>query len=771
MPVLMPVLIRVKIVIFVGEFSLTSITLFLPMKNILVSLLFVSFCGSVLAQVPVVTSVQILKAEDARRYDQTLEGLMKSPNPAVRSRATIAAGRVGDKRAVPAIAALFEDRKNEGRVWAAAAFALGEIESAEGGEAVLNVLKAESGYAKRDKELLSRAVEAAGKIVAANPSDNSLADLKLAIIRVLNDEIESGEPITDVVLSGLTAILRVRPEGGDAVAAKFIDSSDERVRADALNTLTRLRSKERLGDIRGLLRRDPDAVVRANAARVLGAAEDKEALPLLLDYAVNGDDLRVRVASIRSLASLKDASVAQKMIERGNELLIPVHGDPAPLKLGEKRVLKPIEVPLPKSELLEIATSLGRLLASTENASAIAFLTKFAIADGYTSSETMVAFARIAPNAFLALSAPPNSYSDFRVTAAYAQGFAEIASLKNDEMNAEAGKKLTNHIVGMGTGVEAKDQAKMMLAMPDLMRAQAALKPGNLDQILRGQIESEDVFIRASAAELLGERPLSKENFAAIQKAFTVSMIRDKRENDAMLAILNALAKLDKKAATGSFLMALYSRDYLVRKKVFEILDDKTLEKDAPGIPMMLKLARDKHQDQVQPYLSAFGTKLGQLLNSDIDYRRAASRKNGSVSAVLTTEKGTFTIVFNPEEAPLTVDNWVKLARAGYFNGLEVHRVVPNFVMQDGDPRGDGNGGPEWSIRCEINMLPFDRGAVGMALSGKDTGGSQWFVTHSAQPHLDGGYTVFGHVNEAGMKVVDNIVRGDKILKVTIAGR
>ena len=134
----------------------------------------------------------------------------------------------------------------------------------------------------------------------------------------------------------------------------------------------------------------------------------------------------------------------------------------------------------------------------------------------------------------------------------------------------------------------------------------------------------------------------------------------------------------------------------------------------------------------------------------------------------MTTEKGSFTIDLLPEDAPLTVDNFVKLARANYFNGLEVHRVVPNFVMQDGDPRGDGNGGPGWSIRCEINMVPYERGAVGMALSGKDTGGSQWFVTHSPQPRLDGGYTVFGHVNESDMKVVDNIVRGDKIISVRI---
>jgi cyclophilin family peptidyl-prolyl cis-trans isomerase len=121
-----------------------------------------------------------------------------------------------------------------------------------------------------------------------------------------------------------------------------------------------------------------------------------------------------------------------------------------------------------------------------------------------------------------------------------------------------------------------------------------------------------------------------------------------------------------------------------------------------------------------------------------------------------------------PEDAPLTVDNFIKLARADYFNGVEVHRVVPNFVMQDGDPHGDGNGGPGWSIRCEINMLPYERGVVGVALSGKDTGGSQWFVTHSPQPHLDGGYTVFGKVNETGMKVVDSIVRGDKIISVRV---
>jgi cyclophilin family peptidyl-prolyl cis-trans isomerase len=120
-----------------------------------------------------------------------------------------------------------------------------------------------------------------------------------------------------------------------------------------------------------------------------------------------------------------------------------------------------------------------------------------------------------------------------------------------------------------------------------------------------------------------------------------------------------------------------------------------------------------------------------------------------------------------PEDAPLNVDNFVQLARRRYFNGIVFHRVVPNFVIQGGDPRGDGNGGPGYQIRCEINEVPYRRGAVGMALSGKDTGGSQWFVTHAPQPHLDGGYTVFGNVI-AGMEVVDRIARGDVIKSIVV---
>jgi cyclophilin family peptidyl-prolyl cis-trans isomerase len=131
------------------------------------------------------------------------------------------------------------------------------------------------------------------------------------------------------------------------------------------------------------------------------------------------------------------------------------------------------------------------------------------------------------------------------------------------------------------------------------------------------------------------------------------------------------------------------------------------------------------------------------------------------------TTRGTFEAGLFPGAAPMTVESFVSLARAGFFDGTTIHRVVPDFVVQAGDPRGDGTGGPGYAIRDELNPIPYERGRIGMALSGPDTGGSQWFVALSRQPHLDGGYTVFGEV-AAGMEVVDRIEQNDRILSVRV---
>lgn len=138
--------------------------------------------------------------------------------------------------------------------------------------------------------------------------------------------------------------------------------------------------------------------------------------------------------------------------------------------------------------------------------------------------------------------------------------------------------------------------------------------------------------------------------------------------------------------------------------------------------------------------------------------------------ATINTNQGIIKIELYPNIAPFTVQNFVKLGEKGYYNNTVFHRVVPNFVIQGGDPTGTGYGGPGYSIRSEFSPSSFEEYAVGMASSGKDTEGSQFFITHSPQPHLDGKYTLFGRVIE-GFEVVDRIQIGDYIETISFAAK
>ncbi len=140
-------------------------------------------------------------------------------------------------------------------------------------------------------------------------------------------------------------------------------------------------------------------------------------------------------------------------------------------------------------------------------------------------------------------------------------------------------------------------------------------------------------------------------------------------------------------------------------------------------------------------------------------------------TATLTTKYGDMKIEFFDNDAPITVDNFVRLAKSGYYDGLTFHRVIPDFVVQGGDPTGTGAGGPGYSIKCELtgDNQYHDRGVLSMAHAGKDTGGSQFFICHSRRntSHLDHKHTCFGKVTE-GVDIVDQIRQGDKIEKIVV---
>lgn len=139
--------------------------------------------------------------------------------------------------------------------------------------------------------------------------------------------------------------------------------------------------------------------------------------------------------------------------------------------------------------------------------------------------------------------------------------------------------------------------------------------------------------------------------------------------------------------------------------------------------------------------------------------------------AIVKTEKGDMTVQFYDQDAPGHVANFIKLAKSGFYNGTVFHRVIPDFVVQGGDPTGTGAGGPGYSIDCELDggNQYHDRGVLSMAHRGRNTGGSQFFICHSRNntAHLDGNHTCFGKVVE-NIDVIDDIRQGDKIVSIEV---
>ena len=274
-----------------------------------------------------------------------------------------------------------------------------------------------------------------------------------------------------------------------------------------------------------------------------------------------------------------------------------------------------------------------------------------------------------------------------------------------------------------------------------VLRAMARMKVPDVPELLLERIKDLDFGMRATAADLLGDLKPSggAEALRAAYKAGLPDLAYDARA-----AALEALAAYGAAEANETLKAALADSEWAVRLKAAELLD-----KLEPG---------GAHRQAMRP---APGTPPAAYSDPMV------IGPSTSPHVFIETSKGNIEFELAVLDAPQTSRNFMNLARKGFFNGLSIHRVVPNFVVQGGDARGDGSGGPGYTIRDELNDRPFLRGTVGMALSWKDTGGSQFFIMHSPAPHLDAKYTVFGHV-VAGMEVVDQIQQGDVIQRVRV---
>jgi cyclophilin family peptidyl-prolyl cis-trans isomerase len=274
-----------------------------------------------------------------------------------------------------------------------------------------------------------------------------------------------------------------------------------------------------------------------------------------------------------------------------------------------------------------------------------------------------------------------------------------------------------------------------------VLEALAKLHPPDAAKIVLDQLSSTDPFIRAGAADAIAElKP--PDGLAALTAAYT----RGQGDTTyvARAAAIVAAAAYGAEPSTPLLTTALADKDWAVRLRAAQLLKQFNPSSDAM---LRIRPAAVAHPELYEA---------PRLISPEY-----------STQAYIETERGTIQIEMAMFDAPQTVENFVTLARKGFFDNSVIHRVVPDFVIQGGDPRADGEGGPGYSIRDELNERPYLRGTVGMALDWADTGGSQFFITHSPQPHLDAKYTVFGRV-VSGMDVVDKIEQGDVIRRVRI---
>ncbi len=456
---------------------------------------------------------------------------------------------------------------------------------------------------------------------------------------------------------------------------------------------------------------DPDPWVRGWAARALGTVGDRDDVPRLrplLDDPAPGPIIQALRAARRLIESAKVA----------------------PPRDWTPRLLELMADPRPGVRLTAIEASAVWLLDEELSAA----LDRFA--DSGLRRERELALLALAEGEDPRATAWLLRFADapdpaLRARAAEAAGFLRADSVL---------ERLAGDDVARVRVAALDTRLAMLEAMPENGEPDAAA------ELARAALEDADLAVRATALGWAEDHPVIAGRALLPAMAAT----HNDRMADARLAGVRALAaraeaKGTERGPVVAVLLELAEdEDYLVRRAAVRALADLG---EAP------------------PPVGAVRADRSLGIYRGIVRRTAAPRR-----VDLVTERGTVGLELACPEAPLTCLSFLQLAAQGYYEGLTFHRVVPDFVVQAGDPRGDGWGGPGYAIRDEINTLRYRRGVLGMALSGPDTGGSQFFITLAPQPHLDGGYTVFGRV-VAGDEVLDRIVQGDRIQRIVELGR
>ena len=660
----------------------------------------------------------ILRLEDQRILRDTPPPVI--PPPATQGRRNV----IPPAPPPPDLVPLLSDA--EARVRRRAALAVGRVGLPEG---VLPLVKVLQGDVDPEvRQMAAFALGLIGDTSAAEPLRAALGDAqplvagRAAEALGLIGDTASAPAIGKLVASHLAA---AAPLAADESRTQ-LDGPAEAFRL-GVYALTRLKAYEPLAAaVLG-----PDGQPRLRwwpVAYALQRIEDKRAIPALLSLA-RIDSTYTRAFAIKGLGALKASEavpVLLPLIDPARATTAPTieairamgrigdaEGEPALTKLLYNRGLSPM---VRAETLLALGDSAGEV-------SVDAFVDFLGDPLPSVRVAALQGFARRDQDTFMTVLSGLDTDPHWSVRAALA---TVLASINRD--------RALPPLTAMLADTDAR-------VIPAVLNALTKLKAPGIEKILLERLGGDDVGIRTAAATNIGEvKPEGGvEALIAAYKRGEADLVFDTRA-----AALEGLAKYGAAQAVPTLQAALKDKDWAVRVKAADVL--KTLD---PAIETL---------QAIRPAPSTRSVNY-----SSPDFVSPAV----SPHVFIETERGTIEIELDVLDAPLTSDNFMTLARKGYFDGLTFHRVVPNFVVQGGDPRGDGDGGPGYTLRDELNQEPYVGGTVGMALAWRDTGGSQFFITHSPQPHLDARYTVFGRV-VSGMDVVDNIRLGDVMKRVRV---
>lgn len=564
------------------------------------------------------------------------------------------------------------------------------------------------------------------------------------LVPLLTDSAGRGRPT--VVAEAVYALGKLRSSAAHSALSAFLSTSPV-ASAPVGSALLAIWRFPLSADVTPIMRwtSAPDPDIRWRAAYALTRRPTPAATRALLQLATD-TDARVRAAALRGLtAPLADASGV------GAAAALPIVLTAAadssyPVRIAAIRALAGYSDPRAVQRLVSLLQGGDRhaALASLESlaeigpAAAEAGSTLLALAEEDSvpvaiRQGALVALAAVAPALAAQAAHQWSTSSAWRLRAA-----AGCVLVLADAPYAGALNRLLRDPDG-----------RVAAAALEAMLQRAGDSAASLRSVLIESLGSPDVWVRTTALGGLG-RLRDPATLPLILEAY--QRAAGDTVNDAALAAIDALAALAGDGALPQrafFARFTRSADYLIRLRAQQRFGASA--DSAWGEPYPIETARSlpEYRALVERWISP------------------ALEPSEDPQLEISTDAGRIRLRLFAADAPLTIESMLRLAETGYFDGQEWPRVVPNFVVQGGDPRGDTNGGPGYALRDEINRHRYEPGSLGMALSGPDTGGSQFFVTHSSQPHLDGIYTVWGKVVE-GQEVTEAILPGDRIRFIRI---